>query len=238
MSVAVYSEPYKAPAGALALAVHAVFFALLYFGFSWQAQPAATMTVELWQSLPDAAPPIVQPPPQPEPPPKVEEPVPPPQPQKIIKPEIVLPDKKKIAPKPVPAKPPKHEPVKQVAPKRDTSAEDQIAREQAARDQAIRDQAAVAGRMVDEYTAKIQGKIRRNIVMPPGVPDDARAEFLVTVLPGGSVLPPRLSKSSGNTAYDDAVERAILKSQPLPLPADAALFNKFREMKLVFKPVE
>lgn len=235
MSVAVYSEPYKAPAGALALAVHAVFFALLYFGFSWQAQPAATMTVELWQSLPDTAPPVKL---QPQPPPKVEEPAPAPQPQKVIEPDIALPDKKKIAPKPVPAKPLKHEPVKQVAPKRGTSAEDQIAREQAARDQAIRDQAAASGRVVDEYTAKIQGKIRRNIVMPPGVPDDARAEFLVTVLPGGSVLPPRLSKSSGNAAYDDAVERAILKSQPLPLPADAALFNKFRELKLGFRPKE
>jgi colicin import membrane protein len=48
----------------------------------------------------------------------------------------------------------------------------------------------------------------------------------------------RLAQSSGNAAYDNAVERAILKSQPLPLPADASLFNRFRELKLKFKPVE
>jgi len=107
------------------------------------------------------------------------------------------------------------------------------------REQAERaERAAAAGRVVDEYTAKIAAKIRSRIVMPPDVPDDARAEFAVTVLPGGSVLNPRLLKSSGHVAYDNAVERAILKAQPLPLPPDAALFNRFREMKLGFRPKE
>jgi colicin import membrane protein len=79
-------------------------------------------------------------------------------------------------------------------------------------------------------------KVRRNIVMPANVPDTARAEFAVTLLPGGSVLQARLLKPSGSTAYDNAVERAILKSDPLPLPPDVALFNKFRELKLIFQP--
>lgn len=107
----------------------------------------------------------------------------------------------------------------------------QAARERAGREAAI-------GRAVDEYTGRITSKIRSNIVMPPDVADDARAEFLVTLLPGGRVLSARLTRSSGNAAYDDAVERAILKSQPLPLPADVAMFNRFRELKLVFRPVE
>ena len=74
--------------------------------------------------------------------------------------------------------------------------------------------------------------------MPPDVASDARAEFSVTLLPGGAVLSARLTKPSGNAVYDNAVERAILKSQPLPLPADVAMFNRFRELKLVFRPVE
>jgi colicin import membrane protein len=74
--------------------------------------------------------------------------------------------------------------------------------------------------------------------MPPNVANDARAEFLVTLLPGGTVLNAVRIKSSGNTAYDDAVERAILKSDPLPLPPDVTLFNRFRELDLVFKPTE
>lgn len=222
MSAAVYSksyrqEPYKLPAGLLAVAVHGAFFALLYFGFSWQTEPPATMSVELWDSIPSeaAAPPKVKEPPI--------EAVEPPKPEALPEPEIAIPDKKaKPQEKKVEARP--------VAPQVDEAA----LREQAER----AERAAATGRVVDEYTSKIAAKIRSRIVMPPDVPDDARAEFLVTVLPGGSVLNPRLSKSSGNAAYDSAVERAILKAQPLPLPPDAALFNRFREMKLGFRPKE
>ncbi len=210
MSAAIYSEPYRLSAGILALLVHSAFFSLLYFGFTWQTVPPETMSVELWRDLPNHTE-TVSPPPSP----KVEEEAPPPQ---QVKPEIAVPEKKKVAPKPVPVKP-------------DTRLEDAAARERA-------EQAAAQGKVVDEYVAKIMTRIRSRIVMPPDVPDDARAEFAVTVLPGGSVLNPRLLKTSGNSAYDSAVERAILKAQPLPLPADTALFNQFREMKLGFRPKE
>ena len=275
MNAAVYQEPYKLPAGILAVVVHGAFFALLYFGFTWQTLSPATMSVELWQSLPDMidAPPArpeiekVVPPPQPE---KVVEPeVVPPQPEKVVEPEIVMPDKKAEA-KPVEVKPDKQKPApvpeKKVKPKptkREMEARiaEQAAREQAEQaereraeqaervareriEQAARErakqaeQAAAIGRVVDEYTGKIVSKIRRNIVMPPDVADDARAEFLVTLLPGGTVLGARLTRSSGHAAYDNAVERAILKSQPLPLPTDVAMFSRFRELELVFKPIE
>jgi colicin import membrane protein len=246
MSATVYYEPYKLPAGVLALVVHGVFFALLYFGFNWNRQVLSnpTMSVELWPSLPEeaVAPSVI---------PKVEVVAPPPTPQeKIVEPDIVMPDKKKVAIKPVETQPEKMKPVqKAVKPKPDIPkpvVQDPEARrladEQAAREQAERikqdEQAAATGRLVDQYKAKIMDKIRRNIVMPPDVAKDVRAEFLVTLLPGGSVLPPRLIKSSGNTAYDNAVERAILKSDPLPLPPDVQLFNRFRELNLVFKPSE
>ena len=263
MSAATYQEPYKLPSGILALAVHAGFFALLYFGFTWQALPPATMSVELWQELPDeyamhqeAVVPL------PPPLPNIEEvirPAEPVQPEKVVVPDIVLPEKKK--PKPVEKKPEKKKNVEVVKPKPDTrtaereraekalTAQEQAARikaeeEQAARVQALRDQAAreraekeaATGKVVDEYKAKIMAKIRRNIVMPPNVPDEVRAEFSVTLLPGGSVLQARLIKTSGDRLYDSAVERAILKSDPLPLPPDVALFNKFRELKLIFQP--
>jgi colicin import membrane protein len=255
MSAIVYREPYRLPAGILAVAVHGAFFALLYFGFAWQAQPSGALSVELWQSLPDMmdAPPAQPKIEEPPPPEKVVEPeVPPPQPEKIVEPEIVMPDKKpekkNVETKPVEVKPEKKKPApipekkieaKPTRQEMEARIAQQAAREQA--EQAARTraaQAAVTGRLVDEHIGKIVSKIRRNIVMPPDVAEDARAEFSVTLLPGGTVLSARLTKSSGNAAYDNAVERAILKSQPLPLPADAALFNKFREMKLVFKPVE
>ncbi|HEX5363772.1 MAG TPA: cell envelope integrity protein TolA [Gallionella sp.] len=223
MSPVVYHEANRLPAGILALAVHGAFFALLYFGFSWQTEPVAAMSVELWDSIPSA--PSAKPKVEEKVEQKVEAPAPPPAPEK--QPEIALPDKKA---KPVEKKPEK-KPEKKV---KEPQVDEQALREQAEQTE----RAAATGRMVDEYTGKISAKIRSRIVMPPGVPDDARAEFAVTVLPGGSVLNPRLLKSSGNAAYDNAVERAILKAQPLPLPPDAALFNKFREMKLGFRPKE
>lgn len=91
---------------------------------------------------------------------------------------------------------------------------------------------------VSRYTDQIRAKISRNIVMPPDVKDNAEAEFMVTVLPGGSVMNDgvKLLKSSGNAAYDSAAERAIYKAQPLPLPQDATLARMFRELHLTVKP--
>ncbi len=267
MNATLAYEPYRMPAGLLALAVHGAFFALLYFGFTWQTRPAETMSVELWKSLPEAAaPPVV---------PRIEEvvqpavariaqAVQPAQPEKLAKPDIALPDKKdkrKAETKPVLTQPEKKKPVpspvERVEPGNDQQilAEQQraeaeqrerIAAEQsaqAARDrseQDARDRAAqdAADAMVNEYKAKITRKIRGNIVMPQDVAQDALAEFSVTLLPGGTVLSAELKRSSGNAAYDNAVERAILKSQPLPLPADAAMFDKFRKLRLKFKPAE
>ena len=270
MSAAVYSEPYKLPAGILAVAVHGAFFALLYFGFTWQALSPATMTVELWRSLPDDAavappPPPVEPkvekvaPPPPEP--RIEEAVPPTQPEEAAKPEIALPEKEKPDARLAEQQAAREKAERIARQKAERAAREkaervarekaeQLAREQAERaareraEQAERvarekaEQAAAIGRVVDEYTGKIVRKIRPNIHMPPDVADDARAEFLVTLLPGGTVLSARLTRSSGNAAYDNAVERAILMSQPLPLPADVAMFSRFRELELVFRPIE
>lgn len=260
MSAAVYSEPYKLPAGILAVAVHGAFFALLYFGFTWQTLSPATMSVELWWSLPDDAVAEVAPPPVEPPPlePKIEEIVPPTQPEEAVKPEIALPEKEKPDARLAEQRAAREKAERIAREKAERAAREKAERdaretaeraarekaEQAAREKAERvarekaEQAAAIGRVVDEYTGKIVSKIRRNIVMPPDVADDARAEFLVTLLPGGAVLGARLTRSSGNAAYDSAVERAILKSQPLPLPTDVAMFSRFRELELVFRPIE
>jgi colicin import membrane protein len=58
------------------------------------------------------------------------------------------------------------------------------------------------------------------------------------VLPDGNVLGAKLKRASGNTAYDNAVERAINRAQPLPLPPDPALLKDFRELNLKFKAQE
>ena len=98
------------------------------------------------------------------------------------------------------------------------------------------EQAAAYGRVINEYVGKIRAKIKRNIVEPRDLPATIHGKFNITVLPGGSVLNVKLVKSSGNEAYDSAVERAILKAQPLPVPEDVTLFQKFREINFPFCP--
>lgn len=239
MSAAVYYEPYKISAGALALLVHGVFFLLLYISFSWQMKPPQGMVVDIWDSLPtefDGQAPAPTPIEKQEPvkPPKLE--VAPALPPKA---DIDLKDKKKKS---------KAEatPAQKLAEKKAEQAErrmEEVERQAQERAQAQRktqaEAAAAAGKVVDEYIAKIAAKVRRFIVLPPGVAPSIRAEFNVTLLPSGEVLIASLVKSSGNEAYDSAVERAILKAQPLPLPpAEKNMFSRFRDLRLKFSPAE
>ncbi len=247
MSATAYSDPYKLPAGVLALAVHGAFFVLLYFGVSWQAQPPQGMVVDIWDSLP--APEItrarVEPPPLVKPPPlaKVEPPPPVETVRAVVPPKADIEiEKKKPQVKPVEIRAPVVPPKAVVPEKIDTKQVDlnaQAEQQAMAEQERVRaEQAAAIGRVMDEHKARIVAKIRRNIVMPPDVPDNAKAEFDVTLLPGGSVLSMKLVKPSGVAAYDSAVERAILKAQPLPLPPDGSLFSRFRELHLKFSARE
>ncbi len=98
--------------------------------------------------------------------------------------------------------------------------------------------ASAQAKVLASHIDKIRGKVRRFIVEPPGVPPNATAEFDVVLIPGGDVLSVKLRRSSGNTLYDEAVERAIMRAQPLPIPPEPQLFPQFRTLLLQFRPQE
>ena len=51
--------------------------------------------------------------------------------------------------------------------------------------------------------------------------------FEITLLPSGELLnDPVLKETSKNLSCDEAVERAIYQSEPLPVPTDPKLFAK------------
>ena len=103
--------------------------------------------------------------------------------------------------------------------------------------QAQAEQAARAlQRGLDDYTGKIRGKIKGNIVLPPGIKGNPEGIFDVTQLPTGEIINVKISKSTGNRALDEAIERAIRKSDPLPLPDQPSLFK--RELKLKYRPFD
>jgi len=99
-------------------------------------------------------------------------------------------------------------------------------------------QAAAQASAKAEFIGKIRAKIRRYIVVPPDIKGNPQVEFDVVLLPSGDVLGVKLKKGSQHAAYDSAVERAILKAQPLPVPNDPGMFKEFRELNLQFRPNE
>lgn len=236
-------DPARLPAAVLAVFVHLLLFTFLFLGVRWSSTAPEAVMVELWVTppVPEPVQEKVEPPPRPEPPkpvPKVEprpEPKVEPKPAPALKkPDIAI-EKEKKASKPKP------EPPKQENLKFDLTARmrEQLANELAK--SAPRPEAAKpvspppsAPNIDSGYAARIRGKIRGNIVVPPEIQGDPEAIFDVVQLPTGEVISVRLRKSSGSKAYDDAIERAILKSSPLPRPDRPDQFQ--RQLELKFRP--
>lgn len=234
---------------ALSLLMHALLAAALIFSVKWQTRPAP-VAVELWSApapVPEPAPPA----PAPEPTPRE---TPPPDPKPAVKPPPPTPAKPDIAvarekPKPAPTPAPEKKPEpnfkdlfaeeeRTLAARRETLERKRAAEQEANRIAAEREAGAASARQkaLADYESRLRGKIRGNIIKPPSLTGNPTAVFRVTQLPSGEVLSVRMLKASGNPAYDRAVEAAILKSSPLPLPNDRSLYQ--RELELTFCPVE
>ena len=243
----------------LSATVHLLLLGALFFGVQWKSQAPASVEVEVWRAPPPSVP-VSKPLPQPEPPPP-----PRPEPKPVakvepppIKPDIAIKeDKKPKKQEPKEEKPPKEAPKKPAEKpalpdwqKELANEQKQLRQEKAAQEQRARaeaelnqrgqikaEQAALSRpRGQADYAAKVRGKIRGNIVLPPAIQGNPEAIFDVTQLPSGDVLTVRIRKSSGNRLLDEAIERAILKSSPLPKPDDPVLFD--RSLKIPYKPFE
>jgi colicin import membrane protein len=228
-----HHDPALGRSFALALLVHACLLGVMFLGVRWQSHPPDSVMVELWDTPPPPPAPQVAAPPPPAPP-KLE-PAP-----RIEKPVIALKEKPKpkAEPKPKPAAKPKPDPVfdkrlrEQVA--QEQKAVEQDRRERALRDLLARQQSDARAQALAAWQDKIRAKIRGNIILPHDLAGNPEAIFDVTLLPTAEVLTVRKRKSSGNLAYDEAVERAILKASPLPKPEQPSVFE--RQLELRFRP--
>lgn len=250
------SEPSKWKALLLAALVHVLLIAALFIGVQWKRQAPSAVEVEVWRAAPtpNTRPPVkVAPRPLPKPEPTPEpKPLPKPAVSKPpVKPDIALKDEKK--PKEAP---PKVEPKKPEEARR-PNFDDELKREQkelqerkVEQDQRARaeaearqlkqlqaEQASTArARGLADYAAKVRGKIRGNIVLPPGIQGNPEAIFEVTQLPSGEVLDVKIRQSSGNALLDSKIEGAIRKSSPLPKPDQPELFE--RVLRIPYRPYE
>jgi len=70
------------------------------------------------------------------------------------------------------------------------------------------------------YGGKVAAKVKPNIVYPDAISGNPRAEVEVRLSPDGTIVGKRLVQSSGNKAWDDAVLRALDKTETLPRDVD------------------
>ena len=90
---------------------------------------------------------------------------------------------------------------------------------------------------LNKYKLLIQQKIQQNVNQQLCGLDNITLEFRISLMPTGELLgQPKMTKSSNINSCDDAVERAIIQSQPLPLPKDSGLFSKLKNLELKFHP--
>jgi len=240
-------EPGRTAAALLAAAVHALFALALVISVRWQNAPPEAIVAELW----------VAPPAQPTPAETAPEPQPPP--ARAEKPDLAIAEPARVTPAaPRPAAPPpkplppapKREPTpaKQATPAASAALEEaerrmreELVREQAVlaaererealRESLAREQKAARDRALAEWIDRVRAKIRGHVVLPPELKGNPEAVFEVVQLPTGEVIAVRLRRSSGVRALDEAVERAILKSSPLPRPERPEVFARSFELR-------
>lgn len=70
------------------------------------------------------------------------------------------------------------------------------------------------------YGAKIRAKVKPNIVFTDNIEGNPVAEVEVRSAPDGTIMSQRLIKPSGNKAWDDAVIKAIIRTETMPRDVD------------------
>jgi colicin import membrane protein len=298
-------EPSRVPAILLAVAVHALLLAFLWFGISWQNNEPVTVEAEVWDLKTEAAAPVAPPPqeaepepqaaPAPAPAPKVveqpaEQPAPAPdiklerekereqkrkdellkkeqqqrelaeqQAREEAKAKELAARQKQAAEKKKAEDLAKKEADKKEAEKKDAEKQKLADKKKAEKDAKAKDAAenaklaklrdaelrrmqemagsggtgtaarSTAPRLDSGYQAAIASKVKSNTnyTGSTDAPGNPRVEFQIEQLPTGEIISVKKTKSSGLPVFDDAVEKGIIKSSPLPRKKDGTVERSF-----------
>jgi colicin import membrane protein len=229
-----------------ALVVHVGLLVALAFGVSWRSSEPTGATAELWAAVPQVAAPAAVAPaapvPAPLPVPKVE-PAPPPPTPEVREPDIAT-EKARIeqarrereereAKARAEAEEKKRREQEAAKAKAAEKAEaEKIAKLREEQMKRILGQAGATGAPQStgtaqrdagpsaSYAGRIVARVRPNIVLTETVPPTLRAEVEVRAAPDGTIIGRRLVRSSGNKDWDEAVLRAIDRTEVLPRDTD------------------
>lgn len=224
----------------LAVGVHALLLLALNWGTLWSQQPQdMSVEAELWSAVPQPAAPKVELPPEPDVPPTPEpepQPEPPPPvkpaeaPKPLVDPQIAIDKLKK-------KQSDKEEEAKRKAQEKKEVNEAQTRHQEAVK--RLQSMAGSAGTPVDtgvapkasgpsaSYIGRLRAKVKPNITFPDNllqnVAGNPTAEVEVTCSPSGKIEDVNLVKSSGNSAWDEAVLNGLRKTAMLPRDVDGSV---------------
>lgn len=238
----------------LALMVHGLLVIALALGVRWHASEPEGVVAELWASVPQiAAPRAVEPEPVPvKPEPVVPKPEPKPQPRPEPAPDAQIAIEKAKREE----KERKKEEAEKLAQKQKQELDEKRkkqAEEQklaALREQNLKRMMGQAGAPEGptspgtssrtagpsaSYAGRIKARIKPNIVFGDAVGGNPLATVEVKLSPDGTIVGRRLVKSSGVPAWDEAVLRAVDKTEVLPRDVDGRVWPKF---EIDFRPYD
>lgn len=198
-------RPHDWRGGALgSLVIHLLVLALLSIGLRFTSGGAARQALDTTDVIHGV---LIMPAPQPEPEAQPEPAPPPPVlAQDRPKPDAVL-RKEEVAPKPAVQKPPV-KPATKAQPAAQAPAASAPTRSDAQSDSDS-----------DSELGLYLQSVRENWLEPPRVRRDFRCRLRVDYKPGGIVVGVVVTNGCGEALLDDSVERAIWKTQPLPIAA-------------------
>jgi colicin import membrane protein len=231
----------------LALFAHALLMMALTWGVRWnrESQDLAA-EAELWSSLPQQAAPkevVTAPPPPPPPAPVVkEEPKPEPKPkeadialerEKEKRREAEEDERKERARKKAAAEKEKREEQEKLAAekkRKEKLDEQRVAklrqenlermRGMAGSSDSPKGTAAQTSGPSGNWAGRVRARVKPNIVFTDDIAGNPKAEVEVRLAPDGTIVGKKLVRSSGHTGWDNAVLRALDKTEVLPRDTD------------------
>ncbi|HJV95709.1 MAG TPA: cell envelope integrity protein TolA [Albitalea sp.] len=228
----------------LALLVHVALVIALAFGVNWHASEREGIEAELWAAVPQvAAPravepepaPVVKPQPKPAPPPKAE-----PTPDAQIAIERAKREEQRKQKELAEKQEQEREKAEKAQKAQEAKLEAQRKKEEETRLAALREanlkrmmgQAGATGDAQSTgtaaqsagpsagYAGRIKARVKPNIVYADNPSGNPTAEVEVRLSPDGRILSQKLIKSSGLKEWDDAVQRAVERTEVLPRDID------------------
>ncbi len=120
--------------------------------------------------------------------------------------------------------------------RREAEEADILRRQQAEIDAEAERLQAMEANDFDRWGYAIQRRIERNIVYPASRPEALECDVDLRLVPSGEVVQVSIGRCNGDAAVKRAIESAIAKSSPLPLPENPRVFK--RDLKILLKPTQ